>query len=163
MNDNLKLVSAKEVADYFIWKSNNSVPPRPITNKKLQKLVYYSQAWFLAIKSSVLFPEKIEAWVHGPVVRELYFNFRLFNSSPIVKEISFDLIDKIPSDIKKFLDDVWSIYGKFDSGYLETLTHSESPWQEAREGLAVDEISENEINIDSIKKYYSSKLKQVTQ
>ena len=161
MNENKKIVSAKDVADYFIWKSNNSVPPRPITNKKLQKLVYYSQAWFLAIKSSVLFTEKIEAWEHGPVVRELYFDFKLFNSNPIIKEVDIDFIEKIPSDIKEFLDEVWSVYGKFDSGYLEALTHSESPWQEARIGLDVDEISENEIKIDSIKEFYSSKLKQV--
>jgi len=41
---------------------------------------------------------------------------------------------------------------------LEALTHSETPWLAAREGLDVDEISENEISIDSIKKYYSAKL-----
>jgi len=58
MTDNLQLISAKDVADYFIWKSNNSTPPKSITNKKLQKLIYYSQAWYLVLKSSSLFPEK---------------------------------------------------------------------------------------------------------
>lgn len=162
MSEIIKSITASDVADYFLWKSSKETPSKPITNKKLQKLLYYSQAWFITLKSSPLFKEKIEAWVHGPVVRDIYFNFKSFNSNPIVKEISEDVISKIPKDIKKFLDDVWSVYGKFDSSYLEMLTHSETPWQKAREGLTIDEISENEISIDSMKEFYSSKLKKAT-
>src|ERR1017187_7440558 len=44
----------------------------PMTAMKLQKLVYYSQAWGLVWDEEPLFPERIEAWANGPVVRELY-------------------------------------------------------------------------------------------
>lgn len=157
MNEIIKSLKARDVADYFIWKSQKS--GKIITNKKLQKLLYYSQAWSVTLGKNALFPEKIEAWVHGPVVREVYFNFKSYSSSPITEVVDESKIKKIPSDIQKFLNNVWDVYGKFDSNYLEMLTHSEEPWLRAREGMANDEISENEISISSMREYYSGKLK----
>ena len=43
-----------------------------MTTWKLQKLVYYSQAWALVWDDDAIFPEEIEAWANGPVVRKLY-------------------------------------------------------------------------------------------
>ena len=34
----------------------------PLTNLRLQKLLYYAQAWSLVLRESELFPEEIEAW-----------------------------------------------------------------------------------------------------
>ena len=62
------------------------------------------------------------------------------------------------SDVKGLLDEVWSIYGKFDASYLEKLTHSEAPWIDARAGLEANINSENEITLDSMRSYYSSVL-----
>jgi len=39
---------------------------------KLQKLVYYSQAWALVWDEEPLFTERVEAWANGPVVPDLY-------------------------------------------------------------------------------------------
>jgi len=47
-----------------------------MTAMKLQKLAYYSQAWSLVWDEKALFPEKIEAWANGPVVRALYDRHR---------------------------------------------------------------------------------------
>ena len=44
----------------------------PMTAWKLQKLVYYCQAWSLVWEETALFEEPIEAWANGPVVRALY-------------------------------------------------------------------------------------------
>lgn len=54
-----------------------------ITNLKLQKLLYYSQAWHLAIYDEPLFQDRIEAWVHGPVVPSVFREYRSFRWSPI--------------------------------------------------------------------------------
>lgn len=151
-----KKISALSVAEYFIDKANND--KKPITNKKLQKLVYYAQAWSLVFNNKKLFNEKIEAWVHGPAVKSLYVKYKSFGFSPIQKEADSSLIKAIPIQDKKLLDKIWSVYGSLDAGYLEMLTHNETPWKEAREGLESSENSENEISIKTMKSFYSEKL-----
>ena len=151
-------LNAHLVADYFLYKGQQE--KKPISNKKLQKLLYYAQAWSLVLCKEKLFKDKIEAWVHGPAIRNVYIEYKEFGFNPIQKEIETDKINKIPEKIKKFLDKVWRVYGKLDAVYLEQLTHSEKPWQEARDGLQGHESSENVISIKSMRDFYSEKLKQ---
>lgn len=152
-----KKIPVDLIVDYFIWKSNQE--DKSITNKKLQKLLYYSQAWSVAINKHPLFKEKIEAWVHGPAVRNVYFNFRNFGYQPIKKNVFKKDIEKIDKKIRNFLDEIWRVYGKHDAQYLELLTHNEKPWQEARQGLGTSESSDNEISLDIMRDYYLSLLK----
>ena len=60
------MVSAHDVAAYILEEHG------PLSAMKLQKLVYYSQAWSLVWDDRQLFREAVEAWANGPVVRELY-------------------------------------------------------------------------------------------
>jgi uncharacterized phage-associated protein len=153
-----KNLSAKQVAEYFIWKSQTD--KKPVTNKKLQKLLYYAQAWSLVLRNKELFGENIEAWVHGPAIRDVYIEFKRFGFEPIAKKVEQENLNKIPSDVQDFLNQVWSVYGKYDAAYLEHLTHSEEPWQKAREGVEPHVGSENVISLESMKEFYSSKLEQ---
>ena len=70
MEENKKKITISDIADYFITKNHEYGDY--ITNLKLQKLVYYAQAWYLAFLDKPLFDEDFEAWVHGPVNRDLY-------------------------------------------------------------------------------------------
>ncbi len=74
-----------KIADYFIGLSNET--GSLITNLKLQKLVYYAQAWSLALNNKELFPEDFEAWVHGPVLVKLYNKYRSNKWNPISKNV----------------------------------------------------------------------------
>ncbi len=150
--------NANLVADYFLYKGQQD--NKPISNKKLQKLLYYSQAWSLVIRNHKLFNEKIEAWVHGPAVRQVYLEYKKFGFNPIVKEIQSNEFDGLRPDVKKLLDEVWSVYGKFDAGYLEQLTHSEKPWQDARDGVQAHENSENGVTPKSMKSFYAQKMQE---
>lgn len=154
-----KKISALSIAEYFIDKSNKE--GKVITNKKLQKLVYYAQAWSLVLNNKKIFDEKIEAWVHGPAVKSIYVKYKNFGFSAIKKEADVSIIKTIPSSLQKVLDSVWFVYGNLDANYLEMLTHSEKPWQEAREGLQSSENSENEISLITMKAFYSKKLEEV--
>jgi uncharacterized phage-associated protein len=151
-------VNALLVAEYFVDKANKE--QKPLTNKKLQKLIYYAQAWSMVLRDKVLFDEKIEAWVHGPAVKSVYNKYKIYGFSLIKKTADEAALKAIPADAKTLLDSIWSVYGKFDADYLEMLTHSEIPWQEAREGLQKSDNSENEISLDSMRAFYSNKLKQ---
>ncbi|AKM84481.1 MAG: putative prophage protein (ps3) [candidate division Kazan bacterium GW2011_GWA1_50_15] len=153
-----KALKAVDVGRYFIHLSNEA--GKPITNKKLQKLVYYSQAWSLVLNDKKLFGEPIEAWVHGPAVRSLYVQYKPFGFGPIRETISVQDVKKISGKVKKLLDDIWQVYGKLDASYLEMLTHSEQPWLTARDGLQGHENSEKEISLDSMKSFYTDKLQK---
>ncbi len=150
-----KNIKSRDIANYFVYRANKD--NTTITNKKIQKLVYYAQAWSLVLLNKKLFNEKIEAWVHGPAVLDLYSKYKKFGFSSI--EESIDAGDvKFSKKITDLLDNVWSVYGKMDARYLEFLTHSEKPWQEARNGLNGFESSHNEISCKSMKAFYSELL-----
>jgi uncharacterized phage-associated protein len=142
--------------DYFIWKAKKD--NKTITNKKLQKLLYYSQAWNLVFNNKPLFKDKIEAWVHGPTIRAVYRNFKQFGYEPIQKAVKDEEVSCINPKIRQLLDEIWRVYGKHEAQYLELLTHNEGPWQEAREGLTNSEASNNEISLNTMKSFYSKKL-----
>jgi putative prophage protein (ps3) len=116
--------------------------------KKLQKLCWYAYSWFIALNNEpndsnleLLFDGYAEAWVHGPVFRELYFDVRHDNRN---KLNSADLIDD--PEIVEFLDEVYRVYGSFTGNDLESITHQEYPWKNAREDLKPSVPSTRRIN-----------------
>lgn len=141
------MASVHDVAAYILTKR------RPITAMKLQKLVYYSQAWSLVWDEAPLFEEQIEAWANGPVVRELYERHRgafKVDLWPTGKpsNLTASEIDTI--------DQVMKYYGNMSSQELSNRTHQEEPWRMARRGLQPDERGSNVISLASMAEYYSS-------
>lgn len=156
MSSVAKKVSALYIAEYFIDKANRA--NKPITNKKLQKLLYYAQVWSLVVNNEKLFSERIEAWVHGPAIPVVYRKFKGFEFNPIQLDTSNTLFT-FSKEQAALLESVWSIYGKYDAQYLEALTHSELPWQEARKEVSASESSNRVISMVTAKKFYARKLK----
>jgi|SRR6185437_1680304 len=144
--------TADRVAEGLINLSHDK--QNPISNLKLQKLLYYSQAWHLALFKEPLFQEDIEAWVHGPVVPQVFRCYRDFRwiSLPRKEEAV------VSAGLRSYLEEVWRVYGQYNAYDLERLTHSEEPWKAARVGLPPDESSHNVITKHSMMSYYSSRL-----
>lgn len=126
-----------------------------ITNLKLQKLLYYAQAWYLVNFDKPLFEDNIEAWQYGPVVREVYITFNKYQNKPISK---FDkkAIDKLTAEQVDYLKEFCAYFMKFSASELVSMTHSEQPWIEAFEQGAQTVIS-----IETMKTYYNG-LKNAT-
>ncbi|HSX38922.1 MAG TPA: type II toxin-antitoxin system antitoxin SocA domain-containing protein [Chlamydiales bacterium] len=144
-----------DVAEYILSKTG------PTTAMKLQKLVYYSQAWHLAWLEKPLFNEKIEAWRGGPVVPVLFeLHKGQFMLQPgFFKEMRKPmLIDDLGADDRDIVDRVIGFYGKHDPHWLSQLTHLEDPWKNARAkgGSEDQERSSEEITHQSMFEYYSS-------
>ncbi len=75
----LRVRSMVGVARYILrerGRRGQTPSGRTLSTVKLQKLVYYSQAWHLVWEDRPLFPERIEAWANGPVVPDLYREHR---------------------------------------------------------------------------------------
>lgn len=142
------MYKAIDIAKYIICYANeNDVN---VTNLKLQKLLYYAQAWYLVNFGKPLFDEKIEAWQFGPVVPVVYNEFKSFGKNPI--EIENESCQKIISEPEciNYLDEFCNHFLKFSAADLVSMTHNEDPWIEAFGS------SNNEISIDRMKQYYSA-------
>ena len=142
--------SAHTVADFVIAFSHEHGDP--VSNLKLQKLLYYTQAWFLALYDRPLFDERIEAWVHGPAVPPVYGNFKEWTWQPITREVNYP--DLPNEQIASHLSEVMDVYGELTAYQPEKLTHSEDPWKNARKGLPPDALSHEIISHDDMKRYY---------
>lgn len=149
--------SCFDIANYFIWLANET--GSFISNLKLQKLVYYAQAWYLALYQTPLFEEDFQAWIHGPAIPELYQKYQDFRWKPILEDVTPEL----PPDIFKFLDEVAEEYFACDGYELERMTHAEDPWNQARENLQPDEPSNAIIEKEWMKEYYASRVEEVEE
>ncbi len=141
------MVSALDVAAYILEKMHKT------TAMKLQKLVYYSQAWSLVWDGEQLFSENIQAWANGPVVRELYDVHKGMYS---ISSISGGDPSKLSNTQKETVDAVLEYYGDKSPQWLSDLTHMEEPWRKARAGLPETERSERVIKLSDMEEYYGS-------
>lgn len=129
---------------------------------KLQKLMYYVQAWHLAFYKRPLFDGKFQAWIHGPVSRELYDRFAVSKSlysdvRPEDRRAEFDLDSLDPTE-KDHIDNVLEVYAKFTGTQLEEMTHLEEPWREARKGIRPSERCEKEISEEMMTRFYAAQM-----
>lgn len=107
-----------------------------ITQMKLQKLVYIANGWSLAITDIPLVDAEIEAWLGGPVIREIWDHIRdhgLNSENKLCNPTT-----SIPYDVElskmeeQIIEYVWKKYGDYSGSELSTMTHKENtPWSKA--------------------------------
>jgi uncharacterized phage-associated protein len=149
--------SVASVACYFLHQVDREAGDT-ISPLKLQKLVYYAQAWSMVLRGEALFPDPIEAWMHGPVVRTLWELYKDYKHRDIPQPT--EPCPEFTSDELEVLEEVWSAYGELSARQLEHLTHSEEPWLEARRGLDPGDKSQNKIPLEHMQLYYERFLVQ---
>ena len=141
-----KVYDALTIAKWII----NKIHPEPL---KLQKLLYLAQGYSYAFYDRPLFKEEIEGWVHGPVVRNVYNMFSSYQYNCIDINYEVEELDKEAEDVLNY---VINNFAKYDSKYLEKLSHEQEPWIMARSGLDPDERSDKTISKESISNYFIS-------
>ncbi|MCY4184274.1 MAG: DUF4065 domain-containing protein [Rhodobacteraceae bacterium] len=139
---------ARYILDILFEKNGGS-----ITAWKLQKLVYYCQAWSLVWDERLLFQEEIEAWADGPVCRALFdLHKGRMNLNP-------DDIAGNPSHLddkaRETIDAVLDFYGGKSGNYLRELTHMERPWKETRGETKPGYRSDKVIPPELMREYYA--------
>lgn len=147
-----------DVSRYVINYSNDS--GSGISNLKLQKILYFIQAYFLVATSKPCFSEKIEAWDFGPVVPVAYHEFKHFGSGNIPKIFSYVDIDPdhfwnsglatygdncISEDDKKRIRAVVDRFSDYSAADLVKITHRQLPWQNAYVPYMNNEITQRAI------------------
>lgn len=57
-------------------------------------------------------------------------------------------------EAKEVVDRVLDTFGMYSGKVLESITHKEAPWLDARKGFLPDETSHAEISLDAMKDYF---------
>lgn len=138
-----------DVSSYILDRINTS------TTMKLQKLVYYCQAWSLVWDDEPIIDNEFEAWINGPVCRQLYETHKgkyRVNKGYFDNKKSKAGLTKIQ---KETIDAVLDFYGDKEPHYLIELTHNEDPWKLARGNCKDNDYCEKIITKDSMYAYYS--------
>jgi len=146
--------TAENVAKYLIYLASqefvgDNKEREGITNLKLQKILYFAQAFYLAKIGKPLFADKIEAWGYGPVVPSVYKKFKGNGSDPIILE---EDKSSIAEEDKENLKRIWGTFGGYSASRLVDITHAHTPWKEAH--TSPTQI----ISHKSLKEYYSPLL-----
>jgi uncharacterized phage-associated protein len=141
------MASVHDVAAYILKRSG------ALSTVKLQKLVYYSQAWHLVWDDEPLFEAQVEAWANGPVAPKLYQKHR---GSFRVNGWKWGDANALKLNEGETVDVILSTYGKKSAQWLSELTHSEDPWREARGDLAPGERGDAVITQAAMVEYYGS-------
>ncbi|SDG42648.1 type II toxin-antitoxin system antitoxin SocA domain-containing protein [Desulfosporosinus hippei] len=137
------------VVKYFII---NCVEITPLA---LQKLLYFAQGFYKAFNYEYLFDNDCEAWVHGPVYRNVYEKYKNRGYNPIEDNISeYDDFELAETE-KEILDSIIVNFGCFSGKILEKMTHVETPWRITRKGLGNHESSNRIIEKHLISEYFS--------
>ncbi|WP_298708331.1 type II toxin-antitoxin system antitoxin SocA domain-containing protein [Chitinophaga sp.] len=154
------MYTANQIASWFLMHLDADAGDT-ISPMKLQKLIYYAQAWHLVMYDEPLFEDRIEAWGHGPTVPSVYKRFK----DEFREGIPFEALyneeydcPKLSIELEDFLKDIQFRYGEHSARFLENLVCRELPWRKARRNAAgaIPDYSLAEITRESMKAYYSN-------
>lgn len=147
-------ISAVNTAKLILAKLKSDDEMAEYTSRlKLLKLLYYVQGYHLAMFGTPIFDEKIEAWLHGPVVPEVWKWAINYGDEQMQSEALDDeqikRLDLHPQQIK-LVEEVLEIYNKYSAYGLRDKTHTEMPWL-----AAYEKDKNNEITKDSLKDFFA--------
>lgn len=143
------MANLTDVAQCFLFLDSSN-DGDGISNLKLQKLVYYAQGFHSAIFDNPLFSEEISAWTHGPVVSDLYNEYKQYGNNHIPEVQDFDK-DSLTKDEFELIEEVFEVFGQFSAWKLRNMTHEEAPWLEHEADAGV-------IPKQTITEYFKTKI-----
>ena len=146
----MNTVKAQDVANLLLYWANRDGDL--ISNLKLQKLLYYAQAWYLVNFDRLLFDDSIEAWDFGPVIPNLYRKYKRFGCNPIkYRDKAGEEEKQFSKQQLAFLSEFYDVYIRIPAHTLVNVSHNEKPWIEGfRQTLKV-------IDVDTMREYYTEK------
>jgi uncharacterized phage-associated protein len=150
------MADAYEVARYLVRLAAHDEEPDFLTNLRLQKLLYYAQAWSLAMRGKPLFDDRIEAWPSGPVVPSVFDRFLgLGQRSLLPDDVEEERDIEMEQEDVDFVASVWHSYKGFSPSHLREMTREEDPWRNARGNLSPIEGGDEEITCEAMRDFFS--------
>lgn len=137
----------------------------PMSHLKLQKILFYCDAYHRAYFSKPLINEGFEAWVHGPVCRIVFDSLK--QKSVLYSDIKWDETESDPNPIIEktlsssqitYINEIINELKTWNDFELEAATHREEPWRRARKNLKPYEKCSNLIDTDLVEHFYRNEL-----
>jgi len=156
--------SPKAIANKFLELAQQE--SQSLTQMQIQKLVYISHGFHLALVNQPLIDEEVQAWQYGPVIPSLYEEFRGFGNKPITKEATITTIDDNfninsiaprvnDTQTEELIKAVWNKYKVYSGPNLSDLTHQTgTPWSTVVQSNSFFSTIDNSI----IRNYYNNLL-----
>ena len=134
-------MNAIDIARYIVQK--NADIDKPITNLKLQKILYYVQGYSFRQLEEAAFSDPIYRWPYGPVVPSVYFSYNANRANEIydMDDASAEPIRVIRAfdGLKALIDSVDEACRDKSSTQLVSMTHQERPWAETSDSKEIKE------------------------
>jgi uncharacterized phage-associated protein len=142
------------VAKEFVRLSLLGDEKDPLTNLRLQQLLYYAQAWSLVLREAELFSDDLQAWRWGPVVPAVYHQLPDGQGANVLSEKAFADVPDVQGDEAEFVKCVWEAYNGYSALQLSRMTREEPPWRKAWESRPGDGGGDGPISIDDLEDYF---------
>ena len=143
-------MKALDIANYIVCYAAEKHSDKPLTHLKLQKILYYVTTEFLKknLENEDLYPEKVEKWQFGPVVSDVYNEFKTYGGKPITSptseiifsedDLDFEIKDFDVASFEKANESLIFIAKQVieklivkDAFTLVDMTHQEKAWLDA--------------------------------
>lgn len=156
MNAPKPIPTAAQVARVLLELAEQDldVDQEPMTNMRLQKLLYYVQGWSLARRGEPAFTDRLEAWEHGPVVPSLYGRLKDLRKNPVPTDRLNE--PDIDPDLRAFVASVWEDYRTHSAIKLRQKTHDEAPWKDAWAKRSQPNFCCEEITEQALRAFFAS-------
>jgi uncharacterized phage-associated protein len=148
------LCSPSDLAKWLINRPDRAAGD-DMTHLKLQKLMYFAQAWHLANWNKPLFREDMQAWTHGPVVPSIWHQYKGNQWGALSPD---GKPSKVPLPLVKFLDVIYDTYGRYSAKALERLTHDHDPWKITRGDRPLEAVCADPIDKIVIRDFYAKRI-----
>ena len=147
-----------EVARFLVHlAAEGGEEPDFLSHLRLQKLLYYVQGWSLAMRGRPMFPDRIEAWAHGPVVRDVYRRFADKGRRAIMPDDFEDQGEfELNAEDRELIGSIWDVLKDHSAFSLRKMTHDEPPWADAHAGYGAADRCEVEITQDAMRDYFKT-------
>lgn len=151
-----KTYTANQVSKFLVFIASKKVigdegETEGITNLKLQKILYFVEAYFLATVGRSLFSDEIHAWKYGPVIPDIYQTYKKYGASLIPSELGSD--SGIEESDGQMIAQIWEFFDKYSARRLVDMSHSHDPWIKAFE--SAENGGSGVITRDHMKEYYT--------
>lgn len=143
------------IAKEFVILSLSGDEPDPLTHLRLQKLLYYAQAWSLIVRESELFSDDLEAWRQGPVVPSVANKLQDGQGANTIRLEAFADTPDLQGEQAEFVRRVWESYNPHSACQHSRMAHEEQPWCKAWGNRGGDANGTVPIAIEDLENFFS--------
>jgi uncharacterized phage-associated protein len=154
--------TAPQLANYLLHKVNHA-GGETINTLKLNALLYYAEAWSLAVFERELLDEELQACDHGPLFPSLWAKLNSKGWNRLAANDLEDCAIPLDEDMRGLLDDVWQAYGEFNHTELIRKIKQDEPWKMARRGLQDWDLDKRRIDKQNLATFYKTVLEAEDQ